>query len=116
MADGIADIVAAAKAGNPQALTALAHAQALGCWTPRNLDMALDNLARIYVETRRYELAADALTTLAERDHEDRHDAWFQAGEIYDKRLKDMAHARAAYARVPPESPRYGEAQKRLRK
>jgi len=46
MADGIADIIAAAKAGNPQALTALAHAQALGCWTPRNLDMALDNLAR----------------------------------------------------------------------
>jgi prolyl 4-hydroxylase len=39
-------LVEAAKAGNPQALTNLAHVQALGVHTSRNLDLALDNLAR----------------------------------------------------------------------
>lgn len=39
-------LVDAAKAGNPQALTMLAHVQAMGVYTPRNLDLALDNLAR----------------------------------------------------------------------
>jgi predicted 2-oxoglutarate/Fe(II)-dependent dioxygenase YbiX len=42
----IRDLVEAAKAGNPRALTELAHAQALGFCTPRNVDIALDNLAR----------------------------------------------------------------------
>lgn len=42
----IAKLVEQAKAGNPQALTNLAHVQALGVLTSRNLDMALDNLAR----------------------------------------------------------------------
>jgi len=42
----LAGLVEAAKAGNPQALTELAHAQAMGAFTPRNLTMALDNLAR----------------------------------------------------------------------
>ena len=42
----IRDLVEAAKAGNPRALTELAHAQALGFCTPRNVNIALDNLAR----------------------------------------------------------------------
>jgi predicted 2-oxoglutarate/Fe(II)-dependent dioxygenase YbiX len=42
----LAGLVEAAKAGNPQALTHLAHVQAIGAFTPRNLDLALDNLAR----------------------------------------------------------------------
>lgn len=39
-------LLEAAKAGNPQAITVLAHVQALGIYTARNLDAALDNLAR----------------------------------------------------------------------
>jgi prolyl 4-hydroxylase len=39
-------LLEAAKAGNPQAITVLAHVQALGIYSARNLDMALDNLAR----------------------------------------------------------------------
>ena len=39
-------MVEAAKAGNLQALTSLAHVQAMGVYTSRNLNMALDNLAR----------------------------------------------------------------------
>jgi prolyl 4-hydroxylase len=46
MANALTGMVEAAKAGNPQALTALAHAQALGFLTTRNLSLALDNLAR----------------------------------------------------------------------
>jgi len=46
MANALAGMVEAAKAGNPQALTALAHAQAVGFLTSRNVDLALDNLAR----------------------------------------------------------------------
>jgi len=42
----LAGLVEAAKAGNPQALTYLAHAQAMGAFTPRNLDLALNNLVR----------------------------------------------------------------------
>ena len=46
MANGLGGLVEAAKAGNAQALTALAHAQALGFCTTRNINIALDNLAR----------------------------------------------------------------------
>lgn len=42
----IAKLVEKAKAGNPQALTGLAHVQAMGAFTSRNLNVALDNLAR----------------------------------------------------------------------
>lgn len=38
-------MVEAAKAGNPQARTMLARMQAMGIYTPRNLNLALDNLA-----------------------------------------------------------------------
>lgn len=41
----IAGLVEAAKKGNPQALTNLAHAQALGVFTPRDFNAALNNLA-----------------------------------------------------------------------
>ena len=42
----LAGLVEAANAGNPQALTYLAHVQALGVFTPRDLDAALKNLSR----------------------------------------------------------------------
>ncbi len=46
MSDWVSDVIGAAKAGNPKALTELAHMQALGVRVPRNLGLALDNLAR----------------------------------------------------------------------
>ena len=39
---------------------------------------------------------------------------WFRLGELYDRRLRNPAKAREAYAKVPAESPRYREAQQRL--
>jgi len=75
---------------------------------------ALNRLARIYTDTKRFELAADAFQTLASRGADDRDEAWFAAGELYDKRLKDAARAAAAYSRIRPSSPHYAEARKRI--
>jgi TolA-binding protein len=75
---------------------------------------ALNKLARIYTDTKRFEMAATTFQELATRDADDRYDAWFAAGEIYEKRLKDNARAKAAYSHVPPSSPRYAEARKRI--
>jgi TolA-binding protein len=75
---------------------------------------ALNELARIYAETKRFEIAAATFQRLATRDADDRYDAWFAAGEIYEKRLKDNARAKAAYSRVRPSSQHYAEAQKRI--
>lgn len=75
---------------------------------------ALNKLARIYADTKRFEIAGATFQELAMRDADDRYDAWFAAGEIYEKRLKDNARARAAYLRVPQSSPHYAEARKRI--
>jgi TolA-binding protein len=75
---------------------------------------ALNKLARIYADSKRFDVAAATFQELGTRDTEDRFDAWFAAGEIYEKRLKDSARARTAYARVLPSSPHYAEARKRI--
>jgi hypothetical protein len=43
-------------------------------------------------------------------------DVWFRLGDIYERRLKNPEKARDAYARVPPDAPRYDEAQRRLKR
>jgi TolA-binding protein len=75
---------------------------------------AMNKLAGIYADTKRFDIAAAMFEKLAAKDANDRYDAWFAAGEIYDKRLKNDTRAKAAYSRVRPSSPRYAEAQKRI--
>jgi TolA-binding protein len=77
---------------------------------------ALNRLARIYTDTKRFELAAATFQALALRGADDRDEAWFAAGELYDKRLKDAARAAAAYSSIRPSSPHYAEARKRMAK
>ena len=77
---------------------------------------ALWKLGQLYERIKRFDLAARTFTTLGERFPETRHDAWASAARIYDRRLKDAALASAAYARVPPTSPHYKDAQKRAGK
>jgi serine/threonine protein kinase len=77
---------------------------------------ALWRLAVLYEDLKRYDLAADTWTTLAERYADTPHDAWASAARLYERRLKDPSLARAAYARVPSSSPSYRDAQKRLSK
>jgi serine/threonine protein kinase len=76
---------------------------------------AFNRLALVYIELEQYERAAQALTALATNFPSNPLDAWFRAGEIYERRLKDLDRARQAYARVPPGSARYRDAQRRLR-
>ncbi|HEY2906220.1 MAG TPA: protein kinase [Vicinamibacterales bacterium] len=77
-------------------------------------EAALWKLGAIYVDVKRYRLAAQAFSDLATMYPATEHDAWFAAAELYEKRLNDNASAQAAYQRVPPSSPRFQDAQKRL--
>jgi serine/threonine protein kinase/TolA-binding protein len=77
-------------------------------------ETALWKLGQIYVDLKRYNLAAQAFAELATSYPTTEHDAWFAAAELYGKRLNDDASAQAAYRRVPPSSPRFQDAQKRL--
>lgn len=77
---------------------------------------AMWNLARAYISAKRFDLAAAVYEKLGNRDIERRDEAWFTAGDLYEKRLNDSSSAAAAYAQVRNWSPRYAEAQKRLRR
>ena len=77
--------------------------------------LALNRLAELYTEIDRYDLAAEAYTTLATRFPDNTLDAWFKAGEIYERRLKELERAREAYAQVPATSQRYRDAQRKLK-
>ena len=77
-------------------------------------ESAYHELAGMYEDLKRYELAARTLDALAANFPQNTRDASWRAGELYEKRLKNMAAARASYARVPPRSSRYRDAQKKL--
>lgn len=70
-------------------------------------------LGQMYEDLKRWDLAAKAYEELGLHFPKTRFDAWFQAAEIYDRRIKDAAKAKSAYAMVPTTSPRYKDAQKR---
>ncbi len=78
-------------------------------------EQALWTLAGLYESINRQAHAAATLEKLGATFPATRHDAWFRAGEIYERRLKDKDKARAAYERVPATSPRYAEARKKLK-
>jgi outer membrane assembly lipoprotein YfiO len=77
-------------------------------------EAALWKLSELYDDLRRYDLAAQALETLGGRFPNTRHDVWWRAGELYERRLRDKDKALAAYARIPANSPRYRDAQRKL--
>jgi tetratricopeptide (TPR) repeat protein len=77
-------------------------------------EFALWRLGQEYRDRRLYDLAAATFADLGTRFPETRYDAWFSAGELFEKQLKDAARARDAYGKVPSFSPRYEAAQKKL--
>jgi TolA-binding protein len=77
---------------------------------------AFNRLADLYEDMNQYERAAQALTALATNFPNNSVDAWFRAGEIYERRLKDMERARAAYEKVPQGSSKYRDAQRKLQR
>jgi TolA-binding protein len=79
-------------------------------------EAALVKLADMYDDIKRYDLAADILSDLAKRFPANTRDAAWRAGEMYEKRVKDMQKARQAYLLVPASSSHYRDAQKKLQK
>jgi hypothetical protein len=69
----------------------------------------------MYEDMNRFELAARTLDDLAQRFPNNTRDAAWNAGELYEKRVKNLELARAAYGRVPPTSKRFRDAQKRAK-
>jgi tRNA A-37 threonylcarbamoyl transferase component Bud32/TolA-binding protein len=82
--------------------------------SPPEREHALWKAGQTYERIKRYYLAAQAYATLGDQYPETGYDAWAAAARVYDKRLKDEAQARAAYARVPASSPSFRDAQKYL--
>ena len=79
-------------------------------------DVALEEMADMYDDLHRYDLAADTLQEMAARFPNNTRDAAWRAGELYEKRVKDVEKARKAYTMVPMTSSRYRDAQKKLQK
>jgi TolA-binding protein len=75
---------------------------------------ARNRLAAMLSAMNRHAEAAQVLEELGAHFPGNPMEVWFRLGEIYERRLNDPAKAREAYAKVPPGSSRYGEAQRRL--
>lgn len=78
--------------------------------------LALNSLASAYADMDRYQSAAEVWEHMARQFPPNPMEVWWTLGDLYDRRLKDPARAREAWARVPPDSPRYRDAQGRLRR
>ncbi len=78
--------------------------------------LALNSLATGYVDMNRYQAAAEVWEHMARQFPPNPMEVWWTLGDLYDRRLKDPVRAREAWSKVPPESPRYRDAQQRLRR
>ena len=78
-------------------------------------EAALDRLASLYTDLRRYDLAVQAYHDLASHFPSNQRDAAWKAAKLYEDKLKDAERARASYASVSASSSHYGDAQKKLR-
>lgn len=81
--------------------------------SPASMD-AFSRLADMYGDLGKFDRAAQAYVDLATNFPTNPNDAWFRAGEIYERRLKDISKAREAYAKVPAGTSRYRDAQRKL--
>ena len=77
-------------------------------------EWAFWQLGEIYDDLKKFQLAAESFSELGRRFPETRYDAWWRAGQIYDKRLDQKEEAVAAYRQVRQSSGHYGDAQKRI--
>ena len=75
---------------------------------------ALGRLGELYSDLDQWERAAQSYIDLGTAFPNNTNDAWFRAAEILERRLKDMSRALDAYGKVPPTSPRYRDAQRKL--
>lgn len=76
---------------------------------------ARNRLAMTYSQMNRHAEAAAMLEEMGARG-DNPMDVWFRLGEIYERRLNNQEKAQEAYAKVPQGSPRYNDAQRKLRR
>jgi tetratricopeptide (TPR) repeat protein len=77
---------------------------------------ARNRLAMTLSQNNRHAEAAVVLEDLAAKGGENPMDVWWRLGEIYERRLNNPQKALEAYAKVPQASPRYNDAQKKLKR
>jgi serine/threonine protein kinase/TolA-binding protein len=77
---------------------------------------ARNRLAMMLSQMNRHADAAQVLEDLGARYPGNPMDVWFRLGELYERRLNDPVKAKEAFAKVPPGSPRYADAQRRLKR
>ncbi len=77
--------------------------------------IAFNRLAGYYHDLDLYEREAQALNDLGTNFPNNPYDVWYRLGELSERRLKDPVRAREAYGKVPQSSPRYRDAQRKLR-
>ena len=78
--------------------------------------VARNRLAMTLTQYNRHAEAAAVLEELAAKGGENPVEVWWRLGEIYERRLNNPEKAMEAYAKVPPGSPRYSDAQKKLKR
>ena len=78
--------------------------------------VARNRLALMLEDLDRWEETAQVLEDLGARAGGNPADVWFRLGELYERRLKDPVKAKIAYGKVPKGSPRFNEAQRRLKR
>ena len=78
--------------------------------------IALNQLALGYEDMNQYQAAAEVWEHMAAQFPGNPAEVWFRLGELYERRLRNAEKARAAYEKVPPDSPRYKDAQQRLKR
>ncbi len=75
---------------------------------------ARNRLATLLTGMNRHAESAQVLEDLGATFPGNPMDVWFRLGETYERRLNNPVKAREAYAKVPQDSSRYNEAQRRL--
>jgi len=76
---------------------------------------ARNRLAMMFTQMDRHADAAAVLEDMGARGGNPM-DVWFRLGEIYERRLNNPEKAQEAYAKVPAGSPRYNDAQRKLKR
>jgi TolA-binding protein len=77
---------------------------------------ARNRLAMTLTQNNRYAEAAEVLEELADKGGDKVVDVWWRLGELYERRLNNPQKAMESYAKVPSGSPRYNDAQKKLKR
>jgi tetratricopeptide (TPR) repeat protein len=80
------------------------------------VERALWELGQLWGDQRNYQRSAESYGELGRRFPRTAYEAWWEAGQVYDRRLNDRVRAIAAYENVPQSSPHYRDAQKRIQR